>query len=133
MAVMTKYLLDKMMDHVLRGLPYKPPQQVYLALFSTKIDADGKGSEIQAPGYERQPVVFGNKLFQGYLKNSAEVKFNVATEAWGDIAELALMEEKTGSKILFHGPVSVRKKIEKGDQAKINLGELVVKVDTAAV
>lgn len=132
MAVMTKYLLDKLMDHVLRGIAYVPPKNVYLAMFTTKISTDGKGQEVNTVGYERQPVVFGNKLFQGYLKNSSKIEFSVASDSWGEVQELAIMEERTGDKILFHGPMSMRKKIDKGDRALINIGELVIRVDTAS-
>jgi hypothetical protein len=132
MAVMTKYLLDKLMDHVLRGVPYAAPKTVYLALFTSDISPDGKGDEVKSVGYERQPVVFGNKLFQGYLKNSSKIDFNVASDSWGEVHELAVMEDKTGDKMLFHGSMTMRKKIDKGDRALINIGELVIRVDTVS-
>lgn len=126
MAVMTKYLLDRLMDHVLRGIPYEPPKQVYLAFFRLVGD---KMEEVTGPGYERQPVTFG-KLFQGYLRNSAKIEFSVAQESWGEIAELGLMEKKGGPEMLFRGSMTLKKRIEKGDRAIINAGELVARVET---
>lgn len=128
MASMTKYLRNRLIDHVLRGLPYKTPEKLYLALYTSPVKDDGTGDEIRGDGYARQMVHFGDKLVEGRYSNSNEVKFSVAKAFWGEVSWIGIVDQPIEGNVLFHGPTKIRKRIEEYDRISFMPGDVVLKI-----
>lgn len=126
---MTKYLQERLLDHVLRQVPYRAPSELWLAIYKTPVDDNGKGTEMAGNGYTRQRIDFAGKVQAGFAKNLSEVRFMVAKEDWGDAVELAVMDAETGGNVLFHGVLARRKRIEKGDQIRFAPGDVSMQVE----
>ncbi|WP_134682573.1 phage tail fiber protein [Brevibacillus migulae] len=125
MSAMTDYLENKLINHVLRGQAYTPPTAIYVALFTTATTEAGGGTEVTSvgSGYTRMQVVFTDST-AGATSNTADIIFPVALSDWGTIVDVALFDAQTGGNMLFHGPATVAKPIQSGDQYVLRAGEI---------
>lgn len=99
------------------------PTNVRLALYtSDPTDADS-GTEVSGGAYARQSVAF-DAAVGGATQNTAEIVFPVATASWGTVTHIGLRDATTGGNLLMHGPLTVSKTIDSGDQFRMSAGEL---------
>ena len=62
-------------------------REFYIGLFTTTVDEEGRGTELDYEGYERQRLAFGPAI-DGTVSNSREIRFEAYTgdvdiKAWG--------------------------------------------------
>lgn len=130
----TKYLEDKILDHVLRNVIFTPPTAVYLALFTADPGEIGSlENEISDPVYERQLITFGAPMDDTdsgkIIKSINDIEFPQASVDWGIITHVMVMDSKTEGNGLYYGPVSNPKTIAADDYVKVPASELVIKED----
>jgi len=130
----TRYLEGKILDHVLRNIPYTPPTTIYLALFTADPgEAGGIATEITDPAYQRKAVTFStavDDVESGKLvKSTIDLDFAQATTEWGTVTHVMLMDAPTEGNGLYYGTVTNPKAISVGDFIKVPASELVVKED----
>ena len=130
----TRYLEGKILDHVLRNIPYTPPTTIYLALFTADPgEAGSLAAEITDPAYQRKAVTFStavDDVESGKLvKSTIDLDFAQATTEWGTVTHVMLMDAPTEGNGLYYGTVTNPKAISVGDFIKVPASELVVKED----
>ena len=130
----TKYLEEKILDHVLRNVAYTPPTAVYLALFTADPGENGStANEIMDPAYIRQQVTFGapadDPVSGKVTAVVADIEFPQATTEWGTVSHVMIMDAPTAGNGLYYGPVSNPKLIAIDDYIKVPAAELTVKED----
>lgn len=125
MAGISTFLTNKVLDHVLRGVSYTPPQAIYMALYTSNPGDDDTGSEVSGNGYERQLVSF-SAASNRKIQNSNQVEFPEATGPWGTITHFGLKDAKTGGNLLFYGELSAPVTIGQGQQLIFRVGDIVV-------
>lgn len=123
MANLSDYLENKLLDHILRNVPWASPTTVYAALYiNDPTDAD-TGTEVTGGGYARQAITFSAPS-DGETTNVADVIFPEATANWGNITHIGIRDAATGGNLLFHGELQANKIIESGDQFILKAGEI---------
>lgn len=123
MSAISNYLENKLINLVLRNQAYTPPTTVHLALYTSDPTDAGTGTEVSGGAYERQVITF-NAPTDGMVSNNAEILFPIATENWGTVTHIGLVDE-TGN-LLFYGALTLSKTISTNDQLKINVGDISV-------
>lgn len=131
MAAMSDYLENALLSHILKNTPLTSPATVYLALFTSDPTDANTGAEV--PGlvggnpsaYARVAITFGT-VANGTVENSADITFAVATQNWGTITHIGIMDASTAGNLLFHGALTSSKTVATGDQFKIAVGDLDV-------
>jgi len=126
---MCTYLENKLLDHVLRNVPYTSPTTVYVALLTADpTEAGDTTNEVSSGGYVRQSVAF-DAIADGVTQNTYDIEFPQATADWGTITHALLMDAQTGGNPLFHKSLNTAKTITIDDIFKIPLSNLTVQLD----
>ena len=131
MSAASDYLEDALLDHVLNspGSAYSAPSTLYLALFTadTGLEANSPSAEISTSGtaYARETVTFG-AASSGSCATDATVTFTTATDNWGTVTHIAVMDAATSGNVLFYGAVTTPKTIETGDTFQVSSGNLTI-------
>lgn len=127
MSQMSNYLEQKLLDAVLRNVPYVSPAAVYVGLFSSDPTDAGGGIEVAGGGYARQQVTFSAPSNPGGVtNNTADIEYPVATTDWGNVTHIGIYDAAADGNLLFYGPLSVVKSIQSSDQFLIKSGNLTV-------
>ncbi|MGG6309782.1 phage tail fiber protein [Paenibacillus macerans] len=100
----SNWLSEQFLNAVLRGIPYTPPDQIFLALYTSDPTPANTGTEVAEGGYERQIIQFGAPtLVSGKQKSVTiiDVEFNIATADWGLVTHTGLLDAPTGGHLLW--------------------------------
>jgi len=130
----TKYLEQKLLNHILLGEVYTPPDQLYLALFTADPGRLGSTTnEISDAAYARQPITFtaatDDPASGSYCQNTLDIVFPQATADWGEVSHGMIMDAATGGNGLYKGAFDVAKQVLEDDYYQIPAGELKVVED----
>jgi len=125
MAVMKQWLVEEILDHLLRAEEYEPPSSVWLALYLTAPTATTNGIEMSGSGYARQQITFDPAL-DGESAQAAEIEFPTATGNWGDIEAWAICTAQTGGRQMFFHEFTPTT-VSNGDVVRFQQGAIVVK------
>jgi hypothetical protein len=128
MAELSDYLENKLLDHVLRGTSYTSPTTVYVGLYTSDPGDDNSGTECTGGAYARQ-ILSVTTASGGVVTSSADVTFPQATDAWGTISHIGLLDAVTSGNLLMHTPLTTSRAIETGDILKISTGSLTASLD----
>ena len=123
---LSNYLEGKLVEHVLRNVPYTAPGTVYLGLFTASPgEAGSLVNEVATAEYHRQPAAFGAHT-DGVCLNTANIQYAPAASNWGAITHLALFDAVTGGNMLWYGPATLTITINTTDIYRVNAGSLSV-------
>lgn len=128
MAELSDYLENKLLDHVLRNVSYTSPTTVYVGLYTSDPADDNSGTEVSGGSYARQ-ILSVTTATAGIVTSSADVTFPQATESWGTISHIGLLDAVSSGNLLMHTPLTTSKTIDEGDIFKIPLGSLTASMD----
>ncbi len=129
-AVVSNYLENKIIDHVLRNTAYTSPgTSVYVGLLTdaTVQDDANAGTEVSTSGtgYARQQVTGWDVPAAGATQNTAAINgWVAATAAWGNIRYIGIYDALTGGNLLFWGQLTDDKQVDLGDTFSIAAGAL---------
>lgn len=140
MSAASDYLEQKLLDHSLGTASYTMPTTVYVGLFlntsgnaSTNLEAGTLTDEVpttvntNSSGYAREVITFDAASSPGgSAGNAATVTFTTATEDWGTVTHLAVMDALSGGNVLYYGQLDSSKLIETGDTFVIQSGNLTI-------
>lgn len=140
MGAFSNYLENEIIDHVLnngRALTYTPPTTLYIALFTSSGGLENntveEQTEVSGGAYARQSLNGSTNYFTvaagGATSNYDDIEFLVATDDWGTLTHIAIMDAVTAGNILFWGALISSKIIETGDQFKFTAGNLDITLD----
>lgn len=134
MSAATNYLELKILDDLVGNAAYSPPATLYLALATDATTPDveaGTFTECTGGAYTRQPVT-GTEWAAasgGAVSTSANVEWTTATNNWGTITHVALMDASTSGNALIIQALASNKTVETGDTFVINSGNLTINLD----
>lgn len=128
MAELSNYLENKLLDHVLRSTSYTSPTTVYVGLYTSDPGDDDTGTECTGGAYARQ-ILSVTTATDGIVTSSADVTFPQATDSWGTISHIGLLDAITSGNLLMHTPLTTSRTIEAGDVIKIATGSLTASLD----
>lgn len=130
-AIISNYLENKIINHVLRNTAYTSPgTNVYLALYTdaTAQDDADNGTEVTSGSYERVQVTAWDAPTSGCTANTNAITFNTATGAWGNIRYVGIRDASTSGSLLMWGQLTADKSIGVGDTFSIAAGDLDIKL-----
>lgn len=123
----SKYLRNKVLNHILASATYTPPATVYAALFITVFEGDELVlTECSGGSYARQSVPFGTTT-TGISASTAVQLFSNMPEV--TIEGLWLMDAVTGGNFLIGGNLTAPRTVASGDTLRLNSGELTATMD----
>lgn len=128
MAELSTYLENKLLDHVLRSTNFTSPTTVYVGLYTSDPGDGNSGTECTGGAYARQ-ILSVTTAADGIVTSSADVTFPQATNSWGTISHIGLLDAVTSGNLLMHTPLTTSRTIEAGDVIKIATGSLTASLD----
>lgn len=128
---MSVYLANKINDHVLKGVVYTPPTDVYIALFTSAngLDSNTEGSwdEVSGGAYTRLQIDDSTKAFTASAAkantNNENWEYTQASAAWGVVSHSAVMDAATSGNVLFWGALAATRDVASGDTFRFLAGE----------
>lgn len=121
----SNYLFNQQMQHVLKGVLFTAPTQLYIALFTTVPQLSGSGGvEVTTSGTSYQRVAIPqNTGWQGpsgtnqEYSNSTDLTFQVPTGNWGTIQGCGIYDAQEGGNLYWVGYLTTSKSVTSGDGA----------------
>lgn len=125
------YLADKLNDHVLKGVTYTPPTDVYIALFTSvnglEQNDSGLWDEVSGGSYARLQIDDTTLKFTassgGSSSNNENWEFPKATAAWGIVSHTAVMDDPNAGNVLMYGALTSSRDIQIDDVFRFLAGE----------
>lgn len=117
------YLANSIINATTRGVPYTPPVQVWVGLYTTDPGKDDTGLEVEASTYAREELKMKQPV-DGISTNSNLMQWNTATTTWGRVTHVAIHDSPTGGNLLYFTELDVFKDIDVGDQFQITIDNL---------
>ncbi len=130
MPAMSNYLENAVIDQLLRGQPYSPPANLYIALFTAAPTAGGGGTEVSGGGYARAAVpsslaswagtqgagtTVASSGTSGQTSNNAQISFPTPTAAWGTVVAMGIFDAASGGNLLFFGNLTQSQVVGQGN------------------
>ena len=104
------YLRGKIIDHVLRNVPYTSPATVYVALHTSDPTIAGTpGTEVPVGWYARQVAAFGAQGVAGNTSNSGTITYNSVTGSTVTVTHFSIWDAATLGNMLEFAPLSASK------------------------
>lgn len=124
MAAKTTYLMNKVIDHVLRNSSYTPPAAVYLALWIGSPTVSGAGgAEVTGGSYVRIGITF-SAASGGATANTVAITFPEATADWGTVTHAAVCDAVSAGNVLYFQALPASQVISTGVIASVPIGDL---------
>lgn len=126
MSGMSDYLEKKLLDHVFRGEVYAPPEEIFLALFTTMPnDAGTGGVEVTGGSYARQATTFlAAALGVGRSESASTVIFASMPEL--TVVGGGLYDAATGGNLLFYRALGAPRALTAGENLNVLAGDTAV-------
>ncbi len=134
----SSYYENLIVNHMLRGVAFTVPTNVYVALFTavTNLEINAPTAEVTTTNsaYARQICAL-NAPVSGVTENSANITFPEATADWGTISAMCLADHATNVtwgtnvNVLIWGALTTNKVINSADTFKFNAGDIDITVD----
>jgi len=131
--IKSKYLANKVLNHVLGVSAFEMPVVVHLALFSS-IEGLEDGlldHELGGSGYARRPLSMAAAVGKAST-SSAAAAFDPATTDWGPLIAWAIMDAAVAGNVLYYGEMPKYgtppdyKKVFSGDGFVCRIGDVVI-------
>jgi len=133
----SKYLSEALFEHLFGNVAFSVPSSYYVGLWCADLDEDSSGTtpgEVMAASYARVEVVNEEasftELLDGEKRNALEILFPAATEDWGIITHVAILDADTEGNILFYGKLITPKEVITGDTFRFPPASLRVGLDS---
>jgi len=131
-AVISNYLENKIIDHVLRNTAYTTPgTSIYIGLHTADPGEAGGGTEASGGDYARIQVTAWDSPASRATQNTNAINFAAASADWGTITHIGIWDNSSGGNLLFYGALTASKVINNGDVFSIAAGELDVSLGGA--
>ncbi|WP_339816772.1 hypothetical protein MKZ15_15355 [Paenibacillus sp. FSL R7-0216] len=115
------WLADQMLNAALRGIPFDPPDKIFLALYTSDPTIADTGTEVSGGSYSRQEITFGEPSTvsgKRTVVSSDDVEFPIATADWGLVSHVGLRDAASGGHLLWSNALSSSRSIQLGDRPK---------------
>lgn len=114
--IMSYYLANNLINHIIRNTSYTAPSSIYAALYisdPTKLDT---GTEVSGGGYSRiQCPAF---TVSGGTATSGDINFGPATSYWGTVNYIGIKDDS--GQLLFYGALTYPLVVNISNSVKIS-------------
>ena len=129
------YLEQNAMDHFFNKVTLTPPN-TWVALYTVAPTDAGGGTEVTQGGAYARIKVNPNGSASGTwalaavngtgyrVDNGADITWATATDNWGTVTNVGILDASTGGNLLFHGALTASKAVNTDDVFKFPLGAL---------
>jgi hypothetical protein len=132
MASASNFLINKILDFVLRQQAYVPPTEVFIGLATTTGSQAAPGTEVSGGGYTRVGVPSSlanwsgtqgagttavSSGTSGTISNNVLIEFPTPTANWGTVVEFDVYDAITGGNLLFRASLTTPQTINNGAPA----------------
>jgi hypothetical protein len=132
MASASNFLINKLLDFVMRGQAYAPPTEVFIGLATTVGSQAAPGTEVSGGSYARVGVntslvnwagtqgattTAASSGTSGTTSNNVVITFPAPTANWGTVVELDVYDAITGGNLLFRASLTASQTINNGAPA----------------
>lgn len=127
MAGLSVYLAQKLIGHVLQGLPYPVPAGTFLALFvADPTDENLTANEVVAAWYDRQQVsAWSAPVGAGTTShNTNQVIFDAVTVEAVSVSHYGIYDAVSGGNLLHSGPLAAVKQLDIDDVMVLEPGDI---------
>lgn len=119
--MLSTYLENAILNHVLGAVAFTPPSSMQLALFTSACTDDALGTEVSGGGYSRVSITNNTTNWAnssaGVKKNATVITFPALSASWGSVTHWALMD---GTNILCHGAFTTARTFAVGEVPRIS-------------
>jgi hypothetical protein len=132
------YLGNKLLDHVLRGVAYAAPTNIYVSLHTASPGLNGANEATLGawPAYVRRHTANGGAIGTGFVVADAKVTANAVQLLWPamdgaapiTLTHFGVWDAPTGGNFLFGDPLSASKTLGPTDEMVENVGACAVTV-----
>jgi len=134
MSAATNYLELKILDDLVGNTAYTPPATIYVALATDATTPDveaGTFTECTGGAYTRQGITGTDwsAAASGSVSTSSNIEWTTATNNWGTITHVVLMDAASGGNALIIQALASNKTVETGDTFVINSTNLQISLD----
>jgi hypothetical protein len=122
MGKLSNYVMNKMLDHILKVGSFSQPTNLYVALF----DGDPSDAGVECPGteYARQTVNNWDSASERGITNTDQIDFpEIETNDWGDIDYIAIYDADEGGNLIAYDDIESYT-TQLGDNLYIGAGDL---------
>jgi len=131
-AVISDYLEQKIINHVLRNTAYTTPgTSIYVALFTSDPTDAGTGTEVSGTSYARVQVTAWDSPASRATANTNTITFAQAGSNWGTVTHVGILDASSAGNLLFHGALTASKTVDSGVTFSIAAGALDITLDGA--
>jgi hypothetical protein len=129
--MISTYLKNKILDHILKVASYTPPTHIYIALSTADPLADGSGlAEPSGGSYARVICDDWTLAALRRTRNADELNFVKSTGAWGLMTHYAVMDALTDGNMLACGALADSRSCVTGNDFSIKAGDIEVDINT---
>lgn len=145
MSGFSDYLENKLIDFLMRGEAFVPPESVWVGLVTSSGSDSTGGTEVDGDGYERVEVecslanwsgtqgastTTASSGTSGTISNNVEITFPEPTGDWGQVVGFFIADADEGGNRLWYSQLSTPKTINNGDAApSFAAGALTLQID----
>jgi hypothetical protein len=136
MGSLSDFAENELLDHLFNAA-YSASENIYLALCTADPTDSGTGATItevaDANNYARKAITFGAAASRRVTQN-AEVEFNQASGAWGEVTHWAILDGNTheAGNMLAHGAFSSSFSPVSGNIPKVASSQIYVEISDSA-
>jgi hypothetical protein len=107
MTMISNYLENKWVDHVLRNTAYTSPgTSVYVSLHTADTAEDASGTEVSGSNYSRVQVTSWDAPASRATQNTSTITFPTPSGSWGTCTHYGIWDAATTGNLLFYGALT---------------------------
>lgn len=122
--MLSPYLETALLEYVLHGVDFVPPESIYLALF-TDDPGESLDNEVSGGSYARQFVGFTSvtqETDRAVAYNDADIEFADMPET--TVTHVGTLDADTGGNLLWYGKLASARDVQAGYPMVVLAGEL---------
>lgn len=143
MAQMSKYLRNKLIDHIVRSAAFGKPATLAVALFTADPTDEGTGPEVSGNNYARAVLAPSDTNYfatqggttgpssgaSGVSANAEPVVFPIPSgTGWGLVTHVGIFDATNGGNLLMFAPLATPKTINNADLVTFQPGQVQITV-----
>lgn len=139
MSALSDYAEAGILDAMLNGVALTFPTTTYVALYTTATDDAAGGTEVTGGSYARKLVnpstgaapkwVLADPDGAAHVvTNADDIEFVTATDDWGTITHIAIMDASTAGNRWLHGALTASQVVNSGGTFRILAGALKLRL-----
>lgn len=130
MGVLSTYVCNKMLDHILKTTPYSQPTNIYVSLYNG--DPENGGTECTGATYARIQANGWTGAASRALSNEAKLEFAEAGADWGNVNYIGIHDHIDAGNLLGKDDIT-QITVNAGDNLYIAIGDIDVSLGAGGI